>query len=194
MLSKIQYSDFLRDWIGISHRVGSKLPHSLLVLSIQRLADIDILTRSMEDECCQRGLNFECGFSLNNLVFFSESWVIQSYEIFRAIREKGVLPNSESLKQFEHDLRLIRIPIAKFEIARDSGIDSLEFEKFPPKGDESDFHTYRASDKKKSMVLPMQVSQNGSIMWYAYDSREKNHVPINRRDLSDRIYHFLENV
>ena len=58
-------------WIKISHRVGGRLPDSLLAMSIQRDGAVDLLLRAIEDEQPRRHDLF--GFHYQKMM--SDYWI-----------------------------------------------------------------------------------------------------------------------
>jgi hypothetical protein len=48
--SRAKNSQLNQRWIGMSWRIGSQLPQSLLSISIQRLGEVDLVCRALETE------------------------------------------------------------------------------------------------------------------------------------------------
>ncbi len=57
-LSFSQHQAIHKTWINISFQVGSVLPDSLLVASIQHVGKLDIFLRSMEDDLSSQQKSF----------------------------------------------------------------------------------------------------------------------------------------
>ena len=99
-----------------------------------------------------------------------------------------LLPTSDDVTALAEDFRLLRVPLAKQEIASQGQLkEPLKFQKFPPKGDQSDAYEYDKSDPKRSHIMPTGISARGSVTWQALDIKKGQERWIERRDLSDRI-------
>lgn len=193
-------SDVRKRWIRISHYIGSKLPHSMLMLSIQRLGRFDMLIREMEKEFIPEkihsiGTNI---YAIEALPSFSENWVCNAYEIFRTLDEREFITGKE-FDAIYNDLRLIRIPLEKHQLAKDNNLRNreqpLELESFPSYKTIAPAKRYiypneKADRKKRSHIMPTGISPNGSWMWYVLDLEDPNNIQeywIERLNLSDRI-------
>ncbi|AOL03568.1 hypothetical protein WI95_06300 [Burkholderia contaminans] len=68
----------------------------------------------------------------------SELWVGSAYEIVRLLDERKLAPASMDFTELHDELRTIRVPVEKHEIARDRKLQApLEFMRVPPRvGDE----------------------------------------------------------
>ena len=112
-----RHADLWKRWVAISLKIGGLLPDSFLSVAVQRVADIDLVLRCMEEEyripVPNRGI--DTGFHYQGML--SELWVGDVYEVFRLLEERKLSPNQEAFKALTHHLRLLRIPLEKHEIA-----------------------------------------------------------------------------
>lgn len=118
----------------------------------------------------------------------SELWVGSAYEIVRLAVERALLPTSLNLSALAHDLRLLRIPLEKHEIAVDRKLKGkLTLARHPPNGNETDFVEYDKADRQKSHIMPAGLTDRGSMTWCAIDIEADTEKWIERLDLSDRF-------
>src|SRR5260370_18192784 len=98
-------------WIKISCLVGSQLSDSLLMPSIQRAGELDIVLRSMEDDYTPPPENpGEADlFSGQYQVMLSELWVGSVYEMFRLLNVRKLTDRGDAFGALAHDLRLLLV-------------------------------------------------------------------------------------
>lgn len=186
-----KYPQVHTQWTTISGKVGGRLPASLLMVDIQRLGSLDVLIRCMEDELVERvatkTLPGGDPFVGHYAILFSNNWVGGMYEIFRLLRQRGLADSSPAFAEIFSELELLRMPLEKYEIAKDKRMSGpLQFTKNPPRNDESDNYTYDKDDPLRGHIMPAGLSQRGSVMWQVID-HEGNARWIERRTLSDAI-------
>ncbi len=195
-LSVMQHTGVFESWISGSTRLGSALPGSLLILSIQRAGRLDVVLRCMEDEFRSGTLQEATSlFITDHLASFSELWIGHVYEIVRLTRNKNLIADSDFLKALAHDFKLLRIPMEKYEIAQDQSLKSpLLMSSFPAKN--GDIHySYDKNDLQRAHSMPTGISHRGSMQWLAIDiSSGLTERWIERRDLSDRLLQLLEGI
>ncbi len=190
MLARSRYPELRKTWINISARVGSLLPESLLWPSVHRTGNLDMMLRAMEDDYSAQpeGAGDEDLFSDHYQLMFSELWVGAVYEIFRLLNERKLAPDSDAFKALAHDLRLLRIPLEKHEIAADRKLSGpLLMERQPPNNNETDNYRYSSSDTQKAHIMPSGISNRGSSMWQVIDVQSNSSCWLERRALSERI-------
>ncbi|TSP10644.1 hypothetical protein [Cupriavidus campinensis] len=174
-------------WIAISCNAGARVPASLLMMSVQRVGRLDVLLRALEAE--SRASEPGDGPTLGSeyLAFLSEAWVGSLYEIVRSMEERQVHPAGVAFKELHHDLRLIRIPLEKYQVAGDRKLsEPLVYLRSPErKGDVP--HVYDKTDINRAHIMPMGLSERGAIQWLATDVSVKESRWIERQDLSDRF-------
>lgn len=126
--------------------------------------------------------------SFSNQVMLSELWVGGVYEIIRLLVERKLAPDTPLFRQLAHELRLLRIPLEKHEIAADKKLTGpLQMTKSPPNGDASDTYTYSKDDYLRSHIMRTGVSERGSQMWEVTDVVQNASYWLERRALSDRM-------
>lgn len=180
-------------WVTGSHRLGHRLPGSLLSVSIQRAGRLDAVLRCMEDEFASAALHEEIRlWATESLVSLSEIWIGQVYEIARLALERKLIADSDLFKALAHDFRLLRISMEKHEIAQDrSLLTPLPMSRTPAREGDDDYR-YDKKDPLRTHIMPTGISGRGSIQWLAIDiSAALSQRWIERRDLSDRVLKLL---
>jgi hypothetical protein len=174
-------------WIGISIRVGGRLPASLLMANIQRYGRLDLLLREIEGQA-HASLSQDDMFTAEYLSMFSEMWVGGIYEIFRLLRQRKLADDSDLFVQILKSLELLRIPLEKHEIAKDQKLsEPLVLQRHPPNDNASDSYEYSPLDNTRAHIMPSAISSiTGSMMWHALDLQTKAAYWIERRWLSDK--------
>ena len=185
-------------WVKISARLSCVLPSSLLSMSIQQHGYLDILLRCIEDEYDESRINSDATQDIlasHYQKMMSEIWIITVYETFRTIVEIEKPPPDSDLAILAHHLRLIRIPLAKHQIARDDRLDEpLKMVRYPQNNDDSDFVDYGTGnrrneyyDPKRAHIMRSGTSARGSCIWEVIDGATKESFWLERRELSERI-------
>jgi hypothetical protein len=185
---RAQNRDLSETWVKQSFALGGLLPTSMLMVSIQRAGDFDLLLRSMEEEQRTRLADAEDPLlTFNTHSTYAELWVGMIYEIVRLLLDRSLI-QSEGAVSLGHDLRLVRVPLEKHEVPQDRKLEGpLEFVREPRNGDASDLSVYDKSDPARSHILPRGVSDRGSLVWHVIDVVAKREYWVERRDLSDRF-------
>jgi hypothetical protein len=182
-------------WIQISHRIGSQLPQSLLANSIQRLGEIDLLCRALEQELLDRpppeaGLDFR----FNYLWVLSEWWVGSAYAVCFTLKGRKILTDHNFLKLAD-DLRMIRVQIEKHEVPSDKNLgEPLQFsptqlrpdEKTPP------IFRYDKNDRLRAHIPRRGASSRQSAMWEVFDVKADESRWYERLELSDRMLNLFD--
>ena len=183
-------------WIRVSFRIGSRLPQSLLSVSIQRLGEIDLLCRALEQELLERpGREGELDFRYNYLWILSEWWIGCAYAVCFTLKDRKILTDPDFLKLAD-DLRMIRVQIEKHEVASDKKLtEPLQFsptqlrpdEKTPP------IFQYDKNDRLRAHI-PRRGSSSTkrSAMWEVFDVKADESRWYERLDLSDRMLNLFD--
>lgn len=186
-LACLKYPDLHGAWVTTSYRIGGQLPASLLVSSVQRAGELDVLLRTMEDELSADKDKAGSDFSFHYQALLSELWVGHLYEIFRLLKARRKAPSNDGFNSLAHHLRLLRIPLEKHEIPGDGKLRApLKMKRYPPKEDESHVYEYSKDDPARSHIMPSGVSRRGSVMWQVIDLAASESFWIERRDLAER--------
>lgn len=177
-------------WVQISHRVGGRLPTSLLSVAIQRDGDLDLLLRAMEDEQADRMQSeldsgmFECHYQHMMSVY----WVGGIYETLAVLRRRNIAGTNPVFQEMLGDAEMVRVTLEKHEIAKDRTLKTpLPMSRAPANNDATDQYIYDPKDPLRSHIMPSGVSARGSIMWSVLDLKNNTMKWIERRTLSDKL-------
>ena len=190
-VARAKYRAEYEAWVELSGRLSGRFNLVAAAPSIQREGDLDLLLRCLEDE-----------FNPSNdashyQMMFSETWIVGCYEILRTFQQRdrdGVFESGE-FKSIFTDFELLRMPIAKFEIAKDRG---LEQQPMPMRrvgdGEAKPIEFYDPKDPSRWHIMPNGPSLRGSAVWLALDGRNSRPHWVERRDLADRLLSLLRVV
>jgi len=174
-------------------------------MSIQREGDLDLLLRCLEDEFDVSREEAGGDFTSHYQMMFSEAWVVGCYEILRAFRQRDEeavkvgKPTSgvselDEFKSIFADFELLRMPIAKFEIAKDKELKKPLPMRRVGDDDAKPVEFYDPKDPGRSHFIPRGISRRGSVMWLALDIRNSQEHWVERRDLADRLLSLVKLV
>jgi hypothetical protein len=189
-LARSRHQELHQTWIAISMSVGGMIPNSLLMASVQRSGELDMILRCMEDDYSLTKENAESEnlFSFHYQMMLSEIWIGAVYEIFRLLAERKLSPDDAAFTMLSRDLRLLRIPIEKHEIAAQGQLsEPLLMQSNPRMSQGRDTYLYSKSDPKRAHIMPAGLSQRGSVMWQAIDLKSQQSHWLERRALSERM-------
>jgi len=187
-LARGKHPELNKTWIAISFQIGSLLPNSLLVSSLQRVGELDLVLRCMEDDFQPPKEDEPEQFHTHYQLMLSEIWIGAIYEIFRLLIARELAPHDDVWLSIKRDLELLRMPIDKHELAGDNKLsEPLLMQKTPPNGDNTDNYSYSKKDPKKAHIMPISISDNGSATWLVTNLKTKSSYWIGRRDISERI-------
>jgi hypothetical protein len=129
-----KYADLHRSWTQASFRLAGLLGFSLITC-VQRDGWVDIVLRRMEDEFDGRDDGVDMvDTHVHFQLLLSEVWIGGVYETIRLLADRELAPDSDDFRTLAHDLRLLRIPLEKHEIAGDRRLtEPLKFVAHPPK-------------------------------------------------------------
>lgn len=182
-------------WIQMSFRIGSKLPQSQLSVSIQRLGEVDLLCRALEQDLSEQpapegGLDFR----FNYLWLLSEWWVGSAYSLSFTLKDRKILTDPEFLKLTD-DLRMIRVQVEKHEIASDRKLsEPLQFSPAPLRPDEKTppIFQYDKNDPLRAHIPRRGASSRRSAMWEVFDVNADESRWYERSELSDRMLNIFD--
>ena len=158
--------------------------NSLLAMSIQRDGAVDLLLRAIEDEQAQRHDLF--GFHYQKMM--SDYWIGGVYETFRLLKDRELADPAQAFAEIFADLEPTRVAIDKHELAQERKLKTpIEMVRLPQKNDASDKYVYDKTDKQRSHIMGMGISDRGSVRWLVTDILKEADRWVERRDLSDRI-------
>lgn len=211
--ARAKYPEQHGTWIDLSARLAGRISIVPLMMNVQRLGDLDLLLRAMEDEASAnssslRGMSMAFHYQL----MLSETWVVVCYEALRVVRDRerkaaalelakdpaflqDDISSLASFKAIFHDVELLRMPITKYEIAKDSKMKgALNLRAIPANGDATDDRVYEKSDPARSHIMPTGISARASVMWQVLDHVAFKEHWVERRDLADRLLTLTDEV
>ena len=191
MLSRSADAALAQDWVNLSARIGSKLQRSLLMVSIQRLGEVDQLCRALEAETVARPAQpNQMDFRFSYLHVLSEWWVGSAYAILFTLKERKIFSDPDFL-YLANGLRMLRVQIEKHEIALDKKLAvPLRMSPSQLRDDElanPPIYTYDKSDPLRAHIARSGMSERGSIMWEVIDVTNDQALWLERLELSNRI-------
>ena len=196
-LASSQKREVKEAWLSISHGVGSLLPNSLLVRSIQEVGDLDVLLRCMEEErkpCVSQPQDFgiDVHFAFHYQSVLSRIWICGLYEIFRLLKFRQLITEQPEFDALESDLKLLRITMDKHEIANDRHpSQSLRMQRLSSRNEGPGEYEYAPNDPCKAHIMGEGLSPRGSVMWDALDAKSLKAFWLERLSMSERIISFL---
>ncbi|MGG5823947.1 hypothetical protein [Falsiroseomonas sp. HW251] len=166
------------------------LPNATFMEAVQKAGRIDIVVRTMEDERRDAGIGQAMqgdpmAFGLH--ADLSGIWVALAYEVVRVLRQRKLMPPSQSARALMDALEAVRVPLMKHEIQREKGLKApLSMARVGLGGDAtSDVYTYDPKDDQRAHIMPSGVTPRGSLSWLTLDHRSGNQQWMERRYLSD---------
>lgn len=202
-IARTKYGTENKAWVTLSFRLSGRLKLVTAISSIQQQGDLDILLRCLEDEINTKKDASGTDLSFHYLMMFSETWIVGCYEILRALKQRdreaaeaGRLTSGVSkLDEFNsifNDFELLRMPIAKFEIAKDNKLEQPLPMRRVGDDETKPIEFYDPKDPGRFHIMPSGVSARGSAVWLALDVRNSRQRWIERRDLADRLLSLLK--
>jgi hypothetical protein len=199
-IARTKYRAEHEAWIKLSYVLSGRFNLTVAIMSLQRQGDLDLLLRCIEDEFDPKRVAAETPESgvYHYQLMLSEAWVVGCYEILRAFRQRdddaqkaGVRHSGVSqLQTFRSvfaDFELLRMPIAKFEIAKDQKMKQPLPMRTLGETDEVAPQPYDPKDPARYHIMPKGLSPRGSPVWLALDHLTNREYWIERRDLSERL-------
>jgi hypothetical protein len=204
-IARKKYQTEHETWVQLSFRLSGRFKLFTAMPSLQRQGDLDLLLRCLEDEFYPNKDVPGVDFAFHYQMMFSETWVVGCYEILRAFQQrdrdavKANMPTSgvSDLKEFKSifaDFELLRMPIAKYEIAKDDKIKQPLAMRRVGDDETKPIEFYDTKDPGRFHIMPTGVSQRGSVMWQALDVRNSREYWVERRDVADRLLSLLQIV
>jgi hypothetical protein len=196
-LARGQNIELNKRWIRMSFRIGGQLPQSLLSVTIQRIGEVDLVCRALEDELLHRPpQDGEMDFRDNYLMVLSEWWVGSTYAVCYTLKDRKLLTDQAFLRLAD-DLRMIRVQIEKYEIPSDRKLtEPLQFSPAQLRPDETEapIYKYDKDDRLRAHIPRRAVSARRSAMWEVFDVNADEARWYERRELSDRLLDLLAPV
>jgi hypothetical protein len=187
-MARAQFPELNKQWIGISWKLANSLPESMLPLSVQKVGELDLVVRAMEDQFSQdqKSQAELAPFLDSYLMFFSQTWIASTYEIVRLLhdRDKGLGAGFQKLYEL---LTLVRVPLEKHEVASERKLTEPMLMATYQADKDTKTYVYAKDDPKRSVIMQMAISQRGSAMWLAPDIKNQTNVWVERRNISERF-------
>lgn len=189
--SRAKYRDINERWVAASWRTGSKIRGSMAMMSIQRIGEVDLVCRSLEDELLQQPpARGEMDFRDNYLMMFGELWVGSAYAIAFALKSRGLLSERSEFRELAENLRLVRVQSEKHEIPSDRNLTEplqLSTGKAQPGEAAERFYQYDKQDPLRAHIPRRGASDRRSPMWEVIDVKSKTIRWLERRALADAM-------
>jgi hypothetical protein len=198
LVARAKYQNQHREWTNLSYLLSGRFSLPPATMSVQRNGDLDLLLRCIEDECeANKAAEFAdslgVDFTFHYQVMLSETWVVGCYEIFRSFRQRDKdrklgpegVSNLASFKSIIADLECLRMPLAKYEIAKDKEMNKpMVMEPFQSNNDAVQHYVYGKDNPSRYHIMPAGMSVRGSMMWLALDHKASRQYWIERRELA----------
>jgi hypothetical protein len=151
---------------------------------------VDLILRTMEDEAFVRVRDPVAREQFDILPTFqntlSRMWVLSTYEAIRLAHETDAGRTHPKLTTLRRRIEMVRVPIAKHEIANDQRIkDPITLVRVGP-GDPKP-QSYSAKDPSPYYPPDLYETATGSTAWRVWDSKREQTIDISRRALSDEM-------
>ena len=184
-LAQSNHTERHKRWIAMSHKVGGRLPKTALMMNIQYLGSLDLLLWDQEILRKDRVKNDELDFGFHYQCLLSNLWIGSAYEIFRLLKSRDIIA-SKVFRDIEYDLKLLRIPMEKLEIASDKKFKTVTLRAQPERENDADY-VYESADPQRGYMMPSALSDTGSICWQPIDALNGGQRWLSRADLSNQI-------
>jgi hypothetical protein len=181
-------ADLSERWVGLYFRIA----YTFGVEAYRHQSDylVDLILRKMEDETFVRMRDLVAREQFDMLptlqYTLSRMWVLSTYEVIRLAQETDVGRTHAKLKALRRRIEMVRVPLAKQEIANDQRIkDPITLVRVGP-GDPKP-QSYSARDPSPYYPPTLGETATGSTAWRVLDSKTGQTVDISRRALSDEM-------
>lgn len=182
------YPELNKQWITASFRIGGLLPKSLMMVTIQRLGEVDLVCRALENELQKNPApEGEMDFRPNYLHVLSEWWVGSAYAVCFAIKDRN-LRTDDLFLNLANDLRMIRVQTEKYEIPSDQNLKQpLPLFHAVDADENKPAIVYDKNDPLRAHIARSAVSNRSSLMWEVLDIVQMNTRWLERLELSERF-------
>lgn len=210
-LARARYRAEHTAWTNLSGILSGRFNLPVAVMNMQRQGDLDLLLRCIEDEFEANKASEAADKTGSDMTFhyqltLSEIWVVGCYEIFRSFRQRDLdaakagartsgVSEMNSFKSVFSDLELLRIPMTKFEIAKDKGLkETLALQRSQSAENTPSESFYDPKDPARYHIMPHGLSGRGSAIWLALDHRSRHEHWVERRDLGERVLALADEI
>jgi hypothetical protein len=194
-IARSKYPVLNQRWIAASWRTGSKIPDSLAMVSVQRVGELDLVCRALEDELkLSPPKEGEMDLRDNYLMMLSELWIGAAYAICFALKDRRLRFDEPDFVILAEDLRMIRVQIEKYQIPSDRHLEEpLALSTGPAKAGEAPerITLYDKSNPVRAHIGRAGVSERRSMMWEVIEAQTKTARWIERRQTADKMLDIL---
>ena len=108
-------------------------------------------------------------------IFLSETWVCGFYDIFTLLKMRNLFQRNGKFADLSHQLKLLRIPLEKYEIARAKNPSaSYKMKRVASHNIAStEIHRYSTASEQRWYSMPFSFSPRGSIKWTVFDGKSR---------------------
>lgn len=185
--SRASNIDLSKRWIKASFRLGGLLPRSMMMVTIQRLGEVDLVCRALENELkSQPAKEGEMDFRDNYLAVFSEWWINAAYSVCYIIQNRKLRTDAKFL-QVADELRMIRVQNEKYEIPSDRNLIEPAVMIVAGTGEQDKTFIYDKADPQRAHIGRRGMSDRHSMMWEVIDAKSLTSSWLERTALSDRF-------
>lgn len=192
LMSLVEFDDINRKWLALSIRFTA-VGGVTAMTALQRVGALDCLLRQLEREMSvelDKPADHQLLMGPQILFDHSEVWLLRAYEVIRAAAEQMQDRKAQhaGLSAVKRRLALVRMPIAKAEIARPeikarATGDPLMLRRVGGEPTEPEPYV-----KDGSYIMPTELCrESGSAIWHPVDLDVRQTVAIARRDLAEEI-------
>ncbi|MCS0503068.1 hypothetical protein [Ancylobacter mangrovi] len=168
--------------------IGYRLPRSLLPVAIQRIGELDVLLRCMEDDIADAiRHDIDVGSGEDHALHLAEMWVGSAYEVVRVVNERVAVEKTDAFKAVFRDLGVLRMPMEKHELEGGKRTGVLKVGPVNEHGVPERVETYDPADPERTFIMQIGLSLRGSAMWEPYDYRIGGVRRIERRQIADAM-------
>lgn len=185
--SAAEFPEFHADWIKVSFKILRYVPGKPLTPTVQRCGRLDVLLRSLEIGAVDRVAAQDDNdvMSFDHQEYLSELWIGGAYEICRLAREANIMKDND-FDLLAHQLRLVRVPLEKMQIAADNALTApLQMIQGEEGAENARLYTYTKGDPNRAHMLPTGMSRRGSASWHVIDIPAKKSYWVERQEISD---------
>jgi hypothetical protein len=178
------------EWIKASFKGGGQVPNSAMFVSIQRLGELDLLCRAIEDELMATPPGEgQPDSRYHYLMLLSELWIGAAYAISYAFSDRGVYKGDQDFEAVHEDLRLVRVQLEKHQIPSDRKLDKpLDLVTAPGQPGPVRTFQYDKKDRLRGHIGRTGMSSRWSSMWEVIDVKNNTTMRwLERRSLADGL-------
>lgn len=178
----------------MSVKVGGRLPQSLLMVSVQRAGEVDLVCRTLERDLVDRPPSATAvDLRHNYLSMLSEWWISCTYAICYTLSSRKIFIEEEFFR-LANDLRMVRVQLEKHEVPSDRQLkEPMRFvpQQLRPDETQAPVYIYDKDDPRRAHIPGIGISPRHSIMWEVVDVKTETQRWLERTELSDRMLRIL---